>query len=126
MTDIRERVASVFETEAGRVLAALIAKLHDIELAEDALQDAFVLALEHWTEDTMPQNPGAWMTTVARNRALNRLQHDRTLERKKAILQSIAELQREEESMSPDEIPDERLKLIFACCHPALAKEAQV
>ncbi len=126
MSNVRDRITLVFEQEAGRVLAALIARLHDLELAEDALQDACVLALEHWPEKGIPRNPGAWLTTVARNVALNRLHRDRTWEQKQALLKSVIELEQEDAGMSPDEIPDERLKLIFTCCHPALAQEAQV
>jgi RNA polymerase sigma-70 factor, ECF subfamily len=126
MDDLRQQIARTFEHEAGRVLAALAAKLHDLELAEDALQDALVIALERWPLDGVPRNPGAWIATTARNRAIDRLRRDNTLERKKAILKTLMELEQEEASVSPDEIPDERLKLIFTCCHPALAKEAQI
>ncbi len=112
------------------MLAALVSRLHDLELAEDALQDALVIALEHWPHEGIPHNPGAWITTTARHRAIDRLRRDMTLERKKATLKTLVELEQAEADSaghpSPDEIPDERLKLIFTCCHPALAKDAQV
>ena len=126
MSDLPNQVAAVFQQEVGRVLAALMAKLHDLELAEDVLQDTLVIALERWPVEGMPRNPGAWMTTTATHRAIDRLRRNSVLERKKAILKTLIELEQEEATMSPDEIPDERLKLIFTCCHPALAKEAQV
>jgi RNA polymerase sigma-70 factor (ECF subfamily) len=123
---LQTQIAQAFQQESGRVLAALIAKLRDLELAEDALQDALVIALERWPIDGVPRNPGAWMTTTAMHRAIDKLRRNTTLERKKAMLKTLIELEQEESSMSPDDIPDERLKLIFTCCHPALAKEAQV
>jgi RNA polymerase sigma-70 factor, ECF subfamily len=102
--------------------------LGDFDLAEEAVQEAFVVALERWPRDGMPENPGAWITTTARNRAIDRLRRDRTLERKK---DSIARLQAleafgEETPVTPTAIQDDRLRLIFTCCHPALAVEAQV
>jgi RNA polymerase sigma-70 factor (ECF subfamily) len=124
--DLQNQIALAFQQESGRVLAALMAKLHDLELAEDVLQDTLVTALERWPVDGIPRNPGAWMTTTATHRAIDRLRRNNTLERKKAILKTLIELEQEESTMSPDDIPDERLKLIFTCCHPALAKEAQV
>ncbi len=126
MDDLQNQVALAFQHESGRVLAALISKLHDLELAEDVLQDTLVIALERWPVDGVPHNPGAWMTTTATHRAIDKLRRNNTLERKKAILKTLIELEQEESTVSPDDIPDERLKLIFTCCHPALAKEAQV
>lgn len=108
------------------MLAALIAHVRDFELAQDVLQDALIMALERWPVDGLPQNPGAWITTTARRKAIDRLRRDTTLTRKTAILQALAELEAEDEDMNESSIPDERLKLMFTCCHPALAKEAQV
>src|SRR5258707_12518115 len=124
--NLQDQITLAFQQEAGRVLAALIARLHDLELAEDILQDTLVTALERWPIDGVPRNPGAWMTTTAIHRAIDKLRRSNTLERKKAILKTLIELEQEESTVSPDNIPDERLKLIFTCCHPALAKEAQV
>jgi RNA polymerase sigma-70 factor (ECF subfamily) len=117
-------VDRVFREEWGRAVAILISVLGDFELAEDAVQDAFTAALERWPRDGEPRNPGAWIVTTAKNKAIDRLRRDRTLARKTELLQRLAELPDEEEEVSA--IPDERLALVFTCCHPALAAEAQV
>jgi RNA polymerase sigma-70 factor (ECF subfamily) len=113
---------SVFRTEWGRVLASLIGVLGDFDLAEEALQDAVTTALERWPVMGTPERPGAWLLTTARNRAIDRIRRDRTLERKTELLAALEPGEPEE----ADVIPDERLSLIFACCHPALGTEAQV
>jgi RNA polymerase sigma-70 factor (ECF subfamily) len=115
-------VDALFREEWGRTLAALTRSLGDIELAEDAVQEAFAVALERWPRDGVPANPGAWLLTTARNRAIDRIRRERTLTRKTELLAALATDSNEEEEI----IPDERLSLIFACCHPALATEAQV
>ena len=116
-------IERTFRAEHGRVLAALISRLGDFELAEDALQDALVNALERWERDGLPHNPGAWLLTVAKRRAVDRIRRAVALEQKVEILESLAA---EEEPDMDDAIPDDRLKLMFTCCHPALAPEAQV
>jgi RNA polymerase sigma-70 factor, ECF subfamily len=118
-------VEAVFRQEQGRVLATLISQLGDIVLAEDALQDALLMALEQWSAEGVPRNPGAWLTTVSKRRAIDRLRRETSLARKKDILLTQLE---DEEAMdsSSDPVPDERLKLMFTCCHPSLAREAQV
>jgi RNA polymerase sigma-70 factor (ECF subfamily) len=121
-----EIVAETFRRESGRVLAGLVAVLRDIELAEDALQDALVVALERWPVDGVPHNPGAWITTTARRRAIDRVRRAATLARKTPELAALLATESDAPEVEPDDIPDERLKLIFTCCHPALAKEAQV
>jgi RNA polymerase sigma-70 factor (ECF subfamily) len=88
------------------------------------VQDAFTAALERWPREGEPRNPGAWIVTTARNRAIDRIRRDRTLARKTELLQRLAELPEEEDEVNA--IPDERLALVFTCCHPALAAEAQV
>jgi RNA polymerase sigma-70 factor (ECF subfamily) len=119
------QIETTFREEHGRVLAALISQLGDFTLAEDALQDALVEALTRWEIDGVPRNPGAWLTTVARRRAIYRLRRAATVERKQAsLLQTLSDEQQEDGEM--DSIPDERLKLMFTCCHPTLAMEAQV
>lgn len=130
-TSTYDIIAQTFKQERGRVLATLLTVLRDIELAEDALQDALVAALERWSTGGVPRNPGAWLTTVARNKAIDRLRRSNTVQRKQGLL--LAQLEQtaqteddEDDIMQTDEIPDERLKLIFTCCHPSLAKEAQV
>jgi RNA polymerase sigma-70 factor (ECF subfamily) len=88
------------------------------------VQDAFATALERWPRDGMPDNPGGWIVTTAKNRAIDRIRRDRTLARKTELLERLAELPTEEEDVST--IPDERLALVFTCCHPALGADAQV
>src|SRR2546421_12674606 len=116
-------VADTFRQESDRILAALISSVRDFELAEDVLQDALLVALECWPVDGIPRNPGAWITTTARRKAIDRLRRDSTLARKQMILQELFELagQTGAEEMDDRLIPDERLKLMFNCCHPSLA-----
>jgi RNA polymerase sigma-70 factor, ECF subfamily len=119
----------VFRDQWGRVLAALIGFLGDFDLAEEAAQEAFAIAAERWPRDGVPANPGAWLVTTARNRAINRIRRDRTLAAKTRLLQvpEVPEVpQAAEDTMDATAFPDERLELIFTCCHPALATEAQV
>ena len=116
------QIEKTFREEHGRVLAALISLLGDFELAEDALQDALVNALERWKADGVPRNPGAWLMTVAKRRAIDRLRHSKFEEHNPVVLESL----RQEEPEMDDSLPDDRLKLMFTCCHPALALEAQV
>jgi RNA polymerase sigma-70 factor (ECF subfamily) len=117
-------VERVFREEWGRAVSILISVLGDFELAEDAVQDAFTTALERWPREGEPRNPAAWIVTTARNRAIDRVRRDRTLARKTELLQRLAELPEEDDAVSA--IPDERLALVFTCCHPALAVDAQV
>ena len=116
------QIEKTFREEHGRVLATLISQLGDFMLAEDALQDALVNALERWKVDGVPRNPGAWLTTVAKRRAIDRLRRSRFEEDSAPIPVSLAQ----EEPEMDDSLPDDRLKLMFTCCHPALALEAQV
>jgi RNA polymerase sigma-70 factor (ECF subfamily) len=113
----------VFREQWGYVLAALIGFLGDFDLAEEASQEAFAIAAERWPREGTPANPGAWLVTTARNRAINRIHRDRTLAAKTRLLQ-VPEAA--EERVNGTTFPDERLELIFTCCHPALATEAQV
>jgi RNA polymerase sigma-70 factor (ECF subfamily) len=121
-----DQVEKIFREEHGRVLAALISRLGDFELAEDALQDALVNALERWNVDGVPRNPGAWLLTVAKRRAIDRIRRAATLERKAESIALDSLTDPEEEPDMQEAIPDERLKLMFTCCHPALAFETQV
>lgn len=127
MSEIARIVAETFRAEHGKVIGTLVAHFRDLDLAEDVLQDAMLTALETWERDGVPQNPAAWMTTVARRKAIDRVRRDRTLEEIQQEIQWQAELERPD-SMDLDDrpIPDERLKLIFACCHPALALDARL
>jgi RNA polymerase sigma-70 factor (ECF subfamily) len=113
----------IFRDQWGRVLAAMIGFLGDFDLAEEAAQDAFSIAAERWPRDGVPANPAAWLVTTARNRAINRIRRDRTLAAKTRLLRVPEPT---EESVDPKTFPDERLELIFMCCHPALSVDAQV
>jgi RNA polymerase sigma-70 factor (ECF subfamily) len=119
-----EQVERAFREEHGRVLAALISQFEDFDLAEDALQDALVNALERWEADGIPNNPGAWLMTVAKRRALDRVRRSTTLERNLVVFDPL--ISQGELDMDDAQIPDDRLKLLFTCCHPSLAPEAQI
>jgi RNA polymerase sigma-70 factor, ECF subfamily len=106
------------------VLAAAVRVTRDFDAAEEAVQDAYVQALETWARDGIPAKPGAWLTAVARRRALNLMRRRRTLETKLPLLVEPADADQPEPGA--DTIPDDRLRLVFTCCHPALALEAQV
>ena len=124
-----EIVERTFREESGRILATLIRACGDFDLAEEAMQEAFAVALERWPRDRLPANPGAWITTTARRKAIDRLRRDRTLAAKREQLEADAALSAvagDEESDEMTELQDDRLRLIFTCCHPALAPEAQV
>jgi RNA polymerase sigma-70 factor, ECF subfamily len=120
----------IFRTESGAVLATLIRLLGDFQLAEDALQDAFTTAIETWSRDGLPASPGAWLTTTARRKALDRLRHLRIVEAKSSELALSIRLEREaygtRDDIEVSPVPDDHLRLIFTCCHPALSQEAQV
>ena len=119
-------IERVCREEYGRVLAILIASLGDFDLAEDALQETLLVALERWPRDGLPRQPAAWLVTVARRKATDRLRRDKTLAGKTALLAQAAEPFDHPTLMDETPIPDERLKLLFTCCHPALAPEARV
>jgi RNA polymerase sigma-70 factor (ECF subfamily) len=113
----------VFREEWGRVLATLIGLLGDFDLAEEAAQEAFAIAADRWPRDGVPSNPRAWLMRTARNRATDRIRRDRVLATKLGLL---VRSDPGEVSMEASTFPDERLELVFTCCHPALAVEAQV
>jgi RNA polymerase sigma-70 factor (ECF subfamily) len=121
---LTDAVARAFREEWGRAVAILTRVLGDLDRAEDAVQDAFATALERWPRDGRPANPGAWIVTTARNRAIDRLRREQTFARKAELLARLESLPAEEEDVSS--IPDDRLALVFTCCHPALAAEARV
>ena len=126
--DAQHIIADTFRREADKILAALLTTVRDFELAEDALQDAMLVALERWPSEGVPHNPAAWITTTARRKAIDRLRRIRTFLHKQEMIQTLVEQEQAgvEEEMDDTPIPDERLKLMFTCCHPALALEAQV
>jgi RNA polymerase sigma-70 factor, ECF subfamily len=122
-------VDRLFREESGRAVATLIRILGDFDLAEEAVQDAFVVALDRWPAEGLPRNPGAWITRTARNRAIDIVRRQRRFAEKRAVLEELEALARPGEDDSEDDvsaIPDDRLRLVFTCCHPALANEAQV
>ena len=116
-------VERAFRDLWGRVLAALIGFLGDFDLAEEAAQEAFAIAAERWPREGAPANQGAWLVATARNRAIDRIRRERTLAAKTRLLDLP---QAAEEPMDETTFPDERLELVFTCCHPALALDAQV
>jgi RNA polymerase sigma-70 factor, ECF subfamily len=134
VADPRSVVDRLFREESGRAVATLIRVVGDFDLAEEAVQDAFLIALERWPKSGIPRNPGAWITTTARHRAIDRIRRKRTLARKEEALAELARLDQAGSTDSdaptdPDGEPmiaDDRLRLIFTCCHPALAPEARI
>ncbi len=131
MTDT---LSDVFHREAGRCTATLIRILGDIDLAEDAVAEAFVIAAEQWSGNGVPPNPGGWITTTARNRAIDRLRRESSRDDRHA-----AAMRLHSEDMEPDDtselnnldafvdvVDDDQLRLMFLCCHPALAADSQV
>ncbi|MQA73446.1 MAG: sigma-70 family RNA polymerase sigma factor [Solirubrobacterales bacterium] len=130
----------MFRHESGRAVATLIRILGDFDAAEEAVQEAFLVAIERWPRDGLPDNPGAWITRVARNKAVDRLRRERVLRDKREQLERLEALRVEETEATSDpaapgreadeaaggELIDDRLRLIFTCCHPAIAVEARV
>jgi RNA polymerase sigma-70 factor (ECF subfamily) len=120
-------IGRIFRQESGRSVAALVGVFGDIDVAEDAVQEAFAVALRKWPGDGVPPNPGGWITTTARNRALDRLRRE---SRGRELLSEVAVLMPgSDEPGTPEEVgrvQDDRLRLIFTCCHPALSTDAQV
>ena len=130
MTPSRDTLEQVFREEYGRIIATLIRQSGSFDLAEEALHEAFVAAAETWERDGPPRNPGAWLTTVAHRRLLDAIRRDRTRTDKQAEieyeatrLQPFVEPALDEDTV---EYPDDRLRLIFTCCHPSLSRDAQV
>ncbi|SEM23087.1 RNA polymerase sigma factor [Streptacidiphilus jiangxiensis] len=138
MTDDEQRIArhatereteQVFREEYGRCVAALIRFLGDIDLAEEAVQDAFTVALEHWPAKGLPPNPGAWITTTARNRAVDRLRRESSRQDRHREAQRLLDattITPQDRAAEEGPVSDDRLRLLFTCCHPALAPAAQV
>lgn len=120
-------LAGIFRAEYGRIIATLVRLCGDIQLAEEAAQDAFVAALTTWPESGMPPNPGAWLTTTARNRAIDRLRREASRDARQQEATSMMQLGRDAPDPDGDSsVTDDRLRLMFTCCHPALGLEARV
>jgi len=114
----------VFRTEHGRVVATLARRFGDLDIAEEAAQEAYLIALQRWPESGPPPNPGAWLTTTAANRAIDRIRRESTRDNKHEQAAMINDTDDSAESVSS--VVDDRLRLMFTCCHPALAISAQV
>ena len=116
---------ATFREEWPRAVGILTRVLGDLSLAEDAVQDAFAKALERWPRDGPPASPGAWIVATARNGAIDRIRRERTFARKAELLARLEDVP-DDEDADVSSIPDERLALLFTCCHPALAVEARI
>ena len=114
----------IFRNESGRAVATLVRLFGDIDIAEEAVQEAFVVATQRWPETGLPPNPGAWITTTARNRAIDRLRREASRHDRYAQAALIHERDEPPEPVGP--VKDDRLRLIFTCCHPALAPNVQI
>jgi RNA polymerase sigma-70 factor (ECF subfamily) len=119
-----ETLARIFREESGRVIATLVRLFGDIDIAEEMVQEAFLVASERWPETGLPPNPGGWITTTARNRAIDRLRREATRHDRHA--QAVLLHGRDEPIEQEGDVKDDRLRLIFTCCHPSLAPEAQI
>ena len=118
-----ETVATTFRLESGRAVATLVRLFGDIDIAEEAVQDAFAIAVERWPETGVPPNPGAWITTTARNRAIDRLRRESKRHDRHAQAALVHE---RDQPTAAGAVKDDRLRLVFTCCHPALAPNVQV
>ena len=129
---LTEIITTLVEKERGRILATLVTKLNDLQLAEDALQDALVKAVETWQQTGIPKNPVAWLLKVAGRKMLDHVRRNTNFQSKHDAISATTLTQEDDDPMSPffyhddNDIPDERLRLIFTCCHPALAVEARI
>jgi RNA polymerase sigma-70 factor (ECF subfamily) len=128
-------VEHIYREESGRILATLIRLLGSFDLAEEVMQEAFAVALEQWPKRGIPDNPRAWLVSTAHHKAVDMLRRRSRFDSKREELQKIAELEQQlseseadpnEDMLRPDAVSDDRLRLIFTCCHPALVLEAQV
>ena len=117
-------IAWTFREESGRAVATLIRTFGDIDVAEDAVQEAFAIAIDKWPESGWPPNPGAWIVTTARNRAIDRLRREATRHDRQVQAHSLRPPSEPPAEVGP--VTDDRLRLIFTCCHPALASSSQV
>src|SRR4029077_4559360 len=121
---------AVFRREHGRIIASLIRLCGSFDRAEEAMQEAFAAALRDWGDHGVPDNPAAWITTAAHRKVIDARRRERTRRQKQPLLEQELAIATSEDAVvpedSPCEIPDDRLRLIFTCCHPALNREAQI
>ena len=126
MTGCADSVEVIFRREAGRVLATLIRLLGDFDLAEEARQEAFAAAIEQWPQTGVPMNPAAWLIRTGRNKGIDRIRRESLFRNKIAEREAAAADSACHDDAEDDAFGDDRLRLIFTCCHPALAQEAQI
>src|SRR6267378_8533146 len=119
-------VQAVYNSDWGRIVATLIRSFGDFDVAEEAAQEAFAAAVDQWRDSGVPDSPPAWIIQTARHKAIDRLRRQTRFKEKVESYASELSLTTEQPDLDTDEIPDDRLRLIFTCCHPALAPEAQV
>jgi RNA polymerase sigma-70 factor (ECF subfamily) len=124
---LEQTIEKTVREEWGRILASLVGNLNNFQLAEDCLQDAVLSAMDHWRKNGLPRSPGAWLITVARRKALDKLRRDQNFSAKQNEIAYLLELESQpmDENML-DTIPDKRLEMIFTCCHPSLERKSQV
>lgn len=126
MSDINAAIETAFRDSYSLVVASLSRRVRDIDLAEESIQEAFTEAMRSWPEAGIPANPGGWISTVARRRAIDRIRREKTYASKKNLLASLEKVESERPPMIGGTLTDDRLQMIFACCHPALATDKQV
>jgi len=124
--DLRQRIAQIMRADRGRLLAALIRSIRNFDLAEDALQDATERALIHWGRSGLPNRPDAWLLQVARRAAIDRIRRSKNFAERAPEIARLMDEDQEDRAADPPDIPDERLRLIFTCCHPALDEKSRV
>jgi RNA polymerase sigma-70 factor (ECF subfamily) len=127
---VQSEITSLYREHYGRILASLIRALGNFELAEDALQDAFAAAVEQWPREGAPNNPAAWIASTARHKAIDRARRQSWFSERRGEIQRLIEFEMSPDSPDSDDgadsFPDERLRLVFTCCHPAINREAQI
>jgi RNA polymerase sigma-70 factor (ECF subfamily) len=126
MSDINAAIEAAFRDSYSLVVSSLSRQVRDIDLAEEAIQDAFTEAVRSWPEAGIPANPGGWISTVARRRAIDRIRRERTYAGKKELLASLVKVESERPPFVGAALTDDRLQMILACCHPSLATDKQV
>ena len=123
MVDVGEAIAQAYRGEWARVVASLARRFGDLDIAEEATAEAFATAVARWPVDGVPPNPGAWLTTTAKRKAIDRIRREKVRDDKHREAQTLHDDDLPED---PDAIDDDRLRLVFTCCHPALAMESRV
>lgn len=126
MTAAHDAIAATFRTEFGAAVATLARLFGDIEIAEEAVQEAFVVATQKWTDDGVPPNPGGWIVTTARRKGLDRLRREAKRGDKEERAAPTPGVEDHGVTTENPSLPDDRLRLIFTCCHPALAPATQI